>query len=221
MQNYIKKIKNDLERKRNSEYAKKMEQYMRDQFKFLGIKADERRKVTKKYKKKKNRPEYKELEDIIKKLWQLSEREYQYFAIELLEKYKKEFTEEIFSLFEYIIINKSWWDTVDRISKNLVGEYFKKFPEKKKEYIEKWINSNNIWLQRSTLLFQLAYKENTDKELLFKLIKKLKNKDEFFIQKAIGWALREYSKSNKEVVKKFINNNDLSSLATREGSKYI
>src|SRR6056297_670774 len=102
------------------------------------------KKITKKYKKKKNRPEYKELEDIIKKLWQLSEREYQYFAIELLEKYKKEFTEEIFSLFEYIIINKSWWDTVDRISKNLVGEYFKKFPEKKKEYIEKWINSNNI-----------------------------------------------------------------------------
>ena len=120
-----------------------------------------------------------------------------------------------------MITHKSWWDTIDRIAKKLVGEYFKVFPDKVDPYIEKWLESDNIWLQRTCLLFQLGYKEETDVDLLFKLVEELSEIDEFFIQKAIGWALREYSKIDPEVIRNFITSHDLSSLATREGLKII
>ena len=178
-------------------------------------------KETIRYKRKSNRPEYEKITQIIKKLWAKPEREYQYFATELVERYEKKFQEDIIDLFEYMITHKSWWDTVDRISKNLVGSYFIKFPNKRDQYLKLWLDSNNIWLQRTCILFQLAYKENTDYKLLFDIITELKGIDEFFIQKAIGWALREYSKVDVERVKDFIENHELSPLSKREGLKYI
>jgi 3-methyladenine DNA glycosylase AlkD len=122
---------------------------------------------------------------------------------------------------EYIIENKSWWDTVDFIAKKLVGRYFIEYPEYRDEFIEKWLKSDNIWLQRTTILFQLAYKEETDVKLLFDIIKKLKDIDEFFIQKAIGWSLREYSRTDPDKVEKFIKENDLSNLSSKEGMRII
>mgnify|MGYP006307548385 FL=1 len=106
------------------------------------------------------------------------------------------------------------------MAKNLVDPYFKKFPEKKDKYIKKWIQSDNIWLQRSCILFQLAYKEDTDVELLFDIIIRLKDIDEFFIQKAIGWALRQYARIEPKVIKDFVKNNELSSLSEREALKH-
>ena len=218
---YIEKISQGFEKLADVEYAQKQKEYMRNKFDFFGIKAQPRRKSTREFMRKNNRPDYENIDVVIKKLWTMEEREYQYFAIELLERYKKEFTKEIINLLEYMITNKSWWDTVDRIAKKLVGKYFELFPEKRDGYLQKWVKSNNMWLQRTALLFQLGYKENTDVELLFDLINELKDIDEFFIQKAIGWSLREYSKIKPELVKKFIKNHDLSSLSTREGMKVI
>lgn len=140
---------------------------MKNNFNFFGIKAHQRRKLTREFMQKNRRPNYEKLDIVIKKLWDMEEREYQYFATELLEKYEKKFTKEIICLFEYMIINKSWWDTIDIIPKKLVGKYFNLFPEIREEYVQKWVESNNIWLQRTTLLFQLGYKESTDVEFLF------------------------------------------------------
>ncbi len=218
---YVEELIATFESNRNEGNAGPMEKYMKNSFKFLGIKAPERRELSRKLLWKKNIPEYNELDTVIRKLWELPEREYQYFACDLLEKYTKKFSREIIELFEYMIINKSWWDTVDRIAKKLVGEYFKKFPEERDLYINKWISSNNLWLQRTTILFQLAYRDRTDVELLFNIIETLKNKEEFFIRKAIGWALREHSKTNPIIVKKFIENTQLSTLSKREGMKFI
>jgi 3-methyladenine DNA glycosylase AlkD len=218
---YIENITKAYVEKANLEYAPKIEQYMRNKFEFFGIKAQARRQATRKFMRKNNRPSYDEVDIVVKKLWNLPEREYQYFAMELLERYKNKFTKEIIKLFEYMITHKSWWDTIDRISKKLVGEYFKFFPDERDYYMESWVDSGNIWLQRTTLLFQLAYKEDTDIQLLFTLIKQLKDIDEFFIQKAIGWSLREYSKIEPGTVKQFINENELSSLSERDGLKVI
>ena len=107
------------------------------------------------------------------------------------------------------------------IAKKLVGEYFLLFPDKRDFFIQKWLQSQNIWLQRSTLLFQLGYKKSTDSHLLFDLIIRLKEIDAFFIQKAIGWSLREYSKSNPDQVMQFIKKHDLSALSRKEGMKYL
>lgn len=158
---------------------------------------------------------------VVKKFWQLPEREFQYFAQELILKYEDDYTEDIIDLFEYMLTNKSWWDTVDHIAKKLVGEYFKIFAEKKDQKIKEWLDSGNIWLQRTALLFQLGYKEKTDAQLLFDVIERLKNIDEFFIQKAIGWSLREYSKIEPLAVVKFTNSHQLSSLAKREALKIV
>ena len=218
---YIKKIEKALQNFTNLENAAKQKKYMKNRFDFFGLKAPIRRKATRELMKKKQRPDYKAVRIIVRKLWQKPEREYQYFAIELLERYKKQFKKDIMELFESMITNKSWWDTVDIIAKKLVGEYFRLFPKQRGRYIEKWINSDNIWLQRTSLLFQLGYKKNTDSDLLFDIIEQLKTIDEFFIQKAIGWALREYSKVNPELVVSYMENHKLSTLSRKEGLKII
>lgn len=218
---YIADISQALMEKSNPENAEKQRDYMKGNFDFFGIKAQTRRKTTRVFMRRAERPDYDDINIVIKKLWELPEREYQYFSMELLEKYKNEFEKDIIFLFEYMITNKSWWDTVDFIAKKLVGEFFKMFPELRDEYISKWMNSNDIWLQRTCLLFQLGYKENTDIKLLFDLIERLQEKDDFFIQKAIGWSLREYSKIEPQKIKDFIQEKDLSALSEREGLKWI
>lgn len=218
---YITEIGQALMEKSNQENAKKQRDYMKGNFDFFGIKAKTRRKTTRVFMRKAERPDYDDINLVINKLWEFPEREYQYFAMELLEKYKKEFEEDIILLFENMITVKSWWDTVDFIAKKLVGEFFKIFPELRDEYISKWMDSHDIWLQRTCLLFQLGYKENTDLKLLFNLIERLQGKDEFFIQKAIGWSLREYSKIEPQKVEEFIQEKDLSVLSEREGLKWI
>lgn len=218
---YIDQIRSSLASRADPEQAEGMSAYMRDQFSFYGLQAAARRKTLRKYMRLENRPDYEKLEIAVKKLWQLPEREFQYFAQELILKYQKEYTEEIINLFEYMLTNKSWWDTVDHIAKKLVGEYFKLFPQKRDEKIKEWLASDNIWLQRTSLLFQLGYKKEIDAQFLFDVIDKLKDVDEFFIQKAIGWSLRAYSKTEPTAVIKFVKSQNLSALAEREALKVV
>jgi len=120
-----------------------------------------------------------------------------------------------------MICQKSWWDTVDLIATNLVGKLFQKFPELILYYITKWATSENLWLQRTTLLFQIKYKDKTDAALLFKLIESFAGHPDFFIRKAIGWALREYSRTDPQLVAEFVKNHQLSSLSTKEAVKLL
>lgn len=120
-----------------------------------------------------------------------------------------------------MVTHKSWWDTVDFIAAKLMGEYFTKFPEQRAIYVKKWIDSNNIWLQRCALLFQLKYKENLDTALLGAVINSLLGSKEFFINKAIGWILREYSKTNPNWVMEFANKTALGNLSKKEALRWI
>ena len=134
---------------------------------------------------------------------------------------KKYFLKDDIFFIKDLIITKSWWDTVDLIASNLLGEICKKYPSLIDEQIVFWINDENMWLRRSSIIFQLRYKENTNLEILQKSIESNIDDDEFFIQKAIGWALREYSKTDYKWVLNFINNHNLSKLSKREAEKYI
>jgi len=205
----------------NQENSKNMCAYMKNKFDFIGLKSKKRRDLVRAYKKSND---YFSLEDLYKdskEIWSLNEREFQYIYLDFLKKYKKKLTKDSIAVLEYLITNKSWWDTVDLIAAHLVAELFKKYPILIKKYHEKWQNSNNIWLQRSLILFQLKYKEDTDEALLFQIINENLGSKEFFINKAIGWALREYSKTNRDVVATFVNNTKLSNLSKREASKYL
>lgn len=151
----------------------------------------------------------------------IPEREYQYFAITLLERMIKKANFEIVDLLEYLIVNKSWWDSVDGIAVNLAGTFFNNYHDMIDDITYKWMNSGNMWLQRTCILFQLKYKQKTDFELMTKFILQCSGSNEFFIQKAIGWALREYSKTNPDAVIEFIRKNQLKPLSVREGLKRI
>lgn len=205
----------------NNENAYFMKKYMKDKFEYFGIKTPVRRNLVKQFLTKSNLPDVIYLKEIIKELWTKPQREMQYFGMDLEERYIGTLDEKHVSLLEYMIKNKSWWDTVDFIAIKLVGKIFQNYTDLVIPVTEKWIASGNIWLQRSALLFQLNYKENTDTKLLFKYIISLSSSNEFFIRKAIGWALREYSKTSSDTVIQFVESNDLSPLSRKEALRLI
>ena len=204
---------------KNEEQAGPMAKYMRNLFPFLGIKKPERATLSKEFLKIKKK-------DIIIdwgfifKCYDMPEREFQYLAIEYMEKVKDLFVVEDMKNIEKLLITKSWWDSVDAINR-IVGHIAIRYPSVKEDVLLKWMKSENIWLNRVSIIFQLKYKEETDVRFLSQSILHNSDTNEFFINKAIGWALREYSKTNREWVKEFIENNRLSKLSVREGSKYI
>ena len=159
---------------------------------------------------------------LIHSLWEKNEREFQYLAIDLLNKQPKQKYHPKDSLeLERLITTKSWWDTVDLLASNYLGKYLKIFPDEGKILIEKWRLSDNLWLKRSCLIFQLKYGNKTDVSLLKSLILQFYVINDFFIQKAIGWTLRQLSKSDVESVRKILSDIPLKGIALREARKYL
>jgi 3-methyladenine DNA glycosylase AlkD len=138
-----------------------------------------------------------------------------------LAKYKKAWEKKTIKLMEWMIIHKSWWDTVDHIASELTGPFFQIFPDKIIPVTDSWNKSDDIWLQRSSLMFQKKFRSATNADLLAKYILHLRHSNEFFVQKAIGWALREYSKTNPAWVERFVAGHDLPVLSHREALKRI
>lgn len=206
---------------KNTEYAVKMSQYMKNLFPFLGIKSPERRELLNSVLKKHPIKSCEELEKIVSELFYLQEREFQYAAIDVLIKYKKLWTVDTLNLMESLVVTKSWWDTVDTISSNCIGQLLAKNPHLKEEKIPQWATSNNMWLNRAAIIHQLTYKQATDTSLLkFSILEHIDSK-EFFHQKAIGWALRQYAKCNPAWVKEFVNTFPLKPLSKREALKHL
>ncbi|MBU2019566.1 MAG: DNA alkylation repair protein [Bacteroidetes bacterium] len=202
--------------------ALQFESYMKNKFPFFGIYQPIRKEAQKKYINEwKRLPAFNKWE-VVFSLWEIEEREAQYVALDVLKTFsKKEILESDIELIERLILSKPWWDTVDLIASYSVGQYFLLFPEKQNFYLEKWTQSNHLWLQRTTLIFQLKYKQQTNFEVLKEQIDHLKKIDEFFIQKAIGWSLREYSKTKPEVVRRYLAQMNLSKLAHDQGMKFL
>ncbi|WP_205520090.1 DNA alkylation repair protein [Virgibacillus doumboii] len=210
-----------FEENRNEEQAVPMGKYMKGQFLFFGIKTPERREIMKKYYKESGILKRPFQKDFVRELWKKDEREYQNAALDYIAKSLNKLEKNDLNFIEDIITSKSWWDTVDMLAQKPVGKIAREYPEVIPEKIEKWAHGDNLWLRRSAILFQLKYKENTDEKLLYRYILHNADSNEFFIQKAIGWALREYSKTNPESVNQFILENSLPKLSVREGSKYL
>ena len=199
-----------------------LEKYMKNKFSFLGLKTECRRMLfTEWY--KKNEPEIKaDFRTLSRQLFTLPFREFHYCGMEMLIKaIKKNFRIEDIEHIEFLLVNQSWWDTVDPIAKYLLGGYLQAFPEEIPMVIERFSAADNIWLNRSAIIFQLSYKAKTDFDLLKAECFKHKDSKEFFIQKAIGWALRDYSRFNPEGVRTFVENTDLKPLSKREALRNL
>ncbi len=221
MKAYVSNIKNEFRKHANPEIASGQKAYMKNRFEFFGVQAPVRKEIQKRFLSKEMLPPKDEVAGIVRELWDMPERELQYFAMELFWKFRRQLEEQDIELMEFMVAHKSWWDTVDMISGRLMGEYFLKFPDKRKPYVDKWLNSGNMWLQRSAILFQLNHKDKTDTELLAFVINAMNGTGEFFIDKAIGWALRNYSKTNPEWVKGFAKKTELSKLSRREALRLL
>lgn len=198
-----------------------MSAYLKNKFECMGLQKPVREKIVKPWLKSMTGLNWAEQKKASSWLWKQEEREFQYVAMELLFKNKKQWTEESIDYFEKLIQTKSWWDTVDFLASTLVGSYFVKFPAGKTAKSFEWIKSKNMWLNRSAMIFQLKYKDTTDVQLLFKSITPHLTSTEFFIQKAIGWSLRQLAYTNPSVVKKFVKEHDLKPLSKREALKHF
>lgn len=220
--NFINELEIDFQKNSNPENAFAMAKYMRNHFSFFGIKTDDRRRIFKQIWKENQEEVSNHPREIAVTLYSKSQRELQYCAIEILAKQLKgNYQKEDIHLIEKLIITNSWWDSVDTIAKNILGPYLMEHPLETKKVTTRFSTSENMWLNRSAILFQLGYKEKTNFDLLKSECEKHKNSDEFFIQKAIGWALREYAKTNPEAVKNFVAHTKLKPLSKKEALKNI
>ena len=214
------KLYEEMIRHKNEEQAQRMSKYMLNKFEYIGIKTPERRKIFKNF-----FSEYKNEEKIdwefVNKCWENKYREFQYVAADYLKNMKDKLTINDIPKFKRLILEKSWWDTIDNLDMT-IGALALKDSNVNKILLE-WSLDENIWLRRIAIDHQLLRKEKTNTELLEKILKNNLGQAEFFINKAIGWALRNYSKTNPERVKNFIEENEekMSKLSIREAGKYL
>ena len=210
----------DLEENRNELLAESMSRYMQDKFRFLGIRGATRTEIYKKY-----FPDARKTKtidwDFVESCWNKEEREFQYVVVYYLKAMQKFLKREDISRLKYLIVTKSWWDTVDLLAK-VVGSLVIRI-EGYDQIMLEWSKDSNIWLKRVAILYQLSLKEKVDKQILERILVDNLGDSEFFINKAIGWALRDYSKYNPEWVREFIKKNkeNMANLSIREASKYI
>jgi 3-methyladenine DNA glycosylase AlkD len=222
MHPYTLSLKAIFEKNADSTKAGPMKKYMRDQFEYLGIKSPQGALLLQEHIKAHGLPPLDKLNVIVHELWNLPQREFQYAALTLMSKLEKKVDESFITTIEYAITKKSWWDTVDILAGHAVGSHFKRFPKMRVKYLKKWRKSDDFWLRRTTLLFQLGYKTETDFDLLCALIHENLGSDEFFINKAIGWSLRQYAHINPVAVKRFVKaTKGLHPLSRREAMKNI
>ena len=210
----------DLEENRNELLAVSMERYMQDKFSFLGVRGATRTEIYKKHFPEARKSKVIDWE-FIETCWNKEEREFQYAVVYYLKTMQKFLKREDISRLKYLIVTKSWWDTVDLLAK-VVGSLVIRF-EGLNQLMLEWSKDSNIWLRRVAMLHQLSFKEKVDEGLLEKILLANLGDNEFFINKAVGWALRDYSKFNPEWVTKFIEKNreNMANLSLREASKYL
>jgi 3-methyladenine DNA glycosylase AlkD len=217
---YVQGLKTLLQEHGNPAVAEGQMDYMRRQFAFLGLKMPVWTALAKQYIRQEGIPEPAQLREVILDCMNDEYREMHYFALYLAEKSLKKQEADFIYLLEALTRINAWWDTVDWISK-LMGLHFQHYPQLIQPITRRWMDSNYLWLQRCCLIFQRFYRDKTDSELLFGYIRELAHSKEFFLQKGAGWALRDYSKSNPDAVRTFIETTKLASLTKREGGKYI
>ena len=204
----------------NVESSAAMSKYMKNMFDFYGIAAPERKELYKdflKAEKASRKIDWKFLDQC----YEDDHREFQYLVYDYLLAMKKYLVYEDTDKIKHYIVTKPWWDTTDFLCK-VIGEIGLK-DQKVRELMLKWSKDESVWLRRTAILHQLSYKDKTDTELLEQLISNCLGSGEFFINKAIGWSLREYSKTAPEWVRNFIarNKEQLDSLSIKEAGKYI
>jgi 3-methyladenine DNA glycosylase AlkD len=218
---YARLVRDELAAHADPEQAGPMRAYMKDHFPFFGVKTPRRRDLVRSLIADHGLPEISDLRAVCEALWAEPERECHYAAIDLMERSKKRLTVADIAWIEPLIVANTWWDSVDALSSPTIADLLKRDRAARDKWISRWRVSENFWLRRVTLIFQRRYKTETDAGLLFALIRENLESKEFFIQKAIGWALREYAYFDPAAVASFVATTKLAPLSRREALKHL
>lgn len=196
--------------------------YLKNNFHFLGMPTPFRRQLQKPVFRLHAPTSDHELAALIEALWALPYRDYHHAALDLAELHGRLHTPQLLPVFKRLAAQNQWWDSIDYLAGSIIGKLALRYPELAPE-IASWIEDENFWLRRVAILFQLKHKLKTDEKLLFALCEKTMHEKEFFIRKAIGWALREYAKTNPQAVWDFAqtHRDRLSGLSYREATRRI
>ncbi len=221
MHSYVRHLKSLFSAHANPQEAAGMKRYMRDQFEYLGLKGPVMGALLRQHIDSHGLPSIEDLDPVVRDLWALPQREYQYAATGLLARREQELPSGFIRTLEYLLVHKSWWDTVDTIATGTLGLHFRRFPKVRDRYLAKWRGSSNFWLRRACILFQLNYKKDTDFGLMKDIIRENLGSKEFFINKAIGWALRQHTRVDAPAVRRFVAETPLSPLSAREALKWL
>lgn len=216
---YLEPLKKSYSQHADKARAAAMAKYMKDRFQYYGIPSPLRKELDRAFLQEYGKPELNKLNTIIKDGYTSPQRELQYFTIELTRKLVKQLPEDFIKTAHFMLVTRSWWDTVDAVAADIVGTLVMKYDLAEK--MDEWIDDENMWLQRTAILHQLRYKKQTDEKRLFAYCRKHAAQKEFFIRKAIGWALREYSKTNPVAVKKFVKETPLTNFSKKEALKWV
>lgn len=207
----------------NAERAVGAAAYMRDQFRFFGIDAPTRRRLIREVRHTLGLPL--SVLDLADLCWADVEREMQYAACDVLTQpaVLRRLTPVNVPHLQRLVTTKSWWDTVDVLAPTIIGGILRPFPDLVRAHARAWIASDNIWLQRTAILVQLKYRDQTDFDLLTECILRRASSTEFFVRKGAGWALRQYAYTAPDLVRAFLDEHRqaLSGLTLREASKHL
>jgi 3-methyladenine DNA glycosylase AlkD len=218
---FVKRIRADFEAHRNPVDAGPMSKYMLFKFPFLGIRAPQCTALLKPlFAEAKPWVDERFLDAVSKALWKLPEREYHHAGAYLLHRFQPRLTPVSIALLRELIQKNSWWDTVDALASRCVGPLVLRYPRLRGE-MDAWSMDEDFWIRRCAIIHQLGYKEKTDVERLFRYCVENAADKEFFIRKAIGWALRQYARTDAQAVVEFIGEHpEFSNLSKREALKH-
>jgi 3-methyladenine DNA glycosylase AlkD len=211
-----------LEPARDPDRAEPMAAYLRHRYPFLGIAAPQRVALVRTALAGTSRPSAGELLDAADVLWRRDEREYQLAAAGLLHRWVTILPSSALARVEVLLTTRSWWDTVDELAIHVVGGLVRADPGLV-SVMDRWIGADDIWLARTAILHQNRWKAATDQDRLFRYCLRRAPDTEFFLRKAIGWALREHSRTDPDAVRRFVtaHHGELSGLTRREALKRI
>ena len=199
-----------------------MAAYMRDQFPFAGVPAPALRRLERSMGAGLPAPTSDDLRAFAAACWEREPREYQYVACDYLRQHVAVASAGFLPALQLLITTKSWWDTVDSLATRFTGGLVRRHPSLRAE-MDAWSGSANIWLIRTAILHQLHYGAETDTDRLFSYCLRQADHQDFFVRKAIGWALRHYARTDPGAVRDFLahNRSTLSPLSVREASKHL
>lgn len=205
------------------ERAEAMSRYMKGRFTFFGIPAPERRAIDRRVLARVGRPsDERALVALVRRSWDRPEREVQYFACDLLRRYASGASPALLGVCRELILATPWWDTVDALATRVVGPLVLAHPRLVAE-MDRWAGGEDLWLARAAIIHQLTFGERTDSERLFRYALAWADEQDFFIRKGIGWALRQYARTDPAAVIEFVrgHRDRLSGLTRREALKHL